>query len=239
MPDTVSLPHATPYKLRPDDVFFPAMAVLLLGVVLFGFAQSYFLAGMFRAPLPNRLVHVHGALFVGWIFLLVAQNILVATRNTRWHMRLGFLGVILPAPMLVLGMLTLFDSIRRNGTGIPAEIILVGDSEELLLFVLLTAWGLLARRSADTHKRLMILGTMAMTGPAIDRWPWPDSMPLGTIVVYLLLPLFIVAYDLWSRRRVHRSTAIAYALMAALFLTLLPVAKMPLWRQCVAWIRLG
>jgi hypothetical protein len=229
---------ARPSRLRADDIFFPAMALLILIVVVLGFAQSYFLPGMLLAKLPNALVHIHGALYVSWIFLLVLQNALVAARKVKWHVRFGVLGVLLPPLMVIFGVLTVFDSIRRNGTGLPGELLLVGDFEELALFAGLTAWGMIRRRDAAAHKRLMILGTMAMLGPAINRWPFPDAIRLsGTIAVYLVPPLLIVAYDLWSRRRVHRTTAIAYALIAVAILTMVPVASMGFWTQCVAWIR--
>src|SRR5271156_1115580 len=118
------------YKVRADDIFFPAMALLILGVVVLGFAQSYFFAGMLRAKLPNTLVHIHGALFVSWIFFLVIQTSLVAIGRVKWHMTLGIFGVILPPLMVVFGVLTLFDSIRRNGTALAPELLLVGDFRE-------------------------------------------------------------------------------------------------------------
>jgi hypothetical protein len=223
------------HKVRSDDIFFPAMALLILGVVVLGFAQSYFFAGMLRAKLPNTLVHIHGALFVSWIFFLVIQTSLVAARKVKWHMTLGLGGVILPPLMLVFGVLTLFDSIRRNGTGVPPELLLVGDLGELLLFAALTSWALLARRDAASHKRLMILGTMALLGPAIDRWPIPHGV-LFTLGVYFCLPLLVVAYDLWSHRRIHRSTAVAYAMIAVVTLTVLPVSRLGFWQQVIAWI---
>jgi hypothetical protein len=49
-------------RIRSDDIFFPAVSLIIFGVVFYGFAQSYFLAGMVRAKLPNKLVHVHGAI---------------------------------------------------------------------------------------------------------------------------------------------------------------------------------
>jgi hypothetical protein len=55
------------------------MGLLILGIVVLGFGQSYFLAGMLRAKLPNTLVHIHGALYVSWIFLVTIQPLLVAT----------------------------------------------------------------------------------------------------------------------------------------------------------------
>jgi hypothetical protein len=229
-----------PARTRADDVFFPAMALLILAVVVIGFGQSYFLNGMMFGKLPNALVHIHGALFISWVFLLVAQNGLVRMRRIQWHRTLGGLAVVLIPLMIVFGLLVLADSIRRNGTGIPAELILVGDLEELGLFAGLTTWGLLVRRNAPAHKRLMILGTMAMLGPAINRWPFPPAIRLpGTIGMYVALPLAVVVYDLWSRRRLHHTTVISYALMALGMLTLLPVASMSLWSTCVAWIRHG
>jgi hypothetical protein len=223
-------------RLRADDIFFPAMALLILGVVVLGFGRSYFFAGMFRANLPNRLVHIHGALFVSWIFFLVMQTLLAATGRMKWHMTLGIGGVILPPFMVIIGVLTLFDSIRRNGTDVPPELLLVGDLDNLVLFALLTTWALLVRRNAASHKRLMILGTMAIMGPAIDRWPIPHTI-LGTLAIILGLPLLVVAYDLWSSRRVHRSTAVAYAMIAGAILTVLPVSRLGFWQHVIVWIR--
>jgi len=38
---------------RFDNPFFSAMAVVILVSVFAGFARSYYLAGVFKAPLPN------------------------------------------------------------------------------------------------------------------------------------------------------------------------------------------
>jgi hypothetical protein len=61
---TGAIRHSGP---RIDKLFFPGAAVLILGTVFIGFARTYYLAGVFRAPLPNLLVHVHGAVFSLWI----------------------------------------------------------------------------------------------------------------------------------------------------------------------------
>ncbi len=232
MATTVALPR----KLRADDVFFPAMAVLILGVVVLGFGQSYFFAGMLRAKLPNTLVHIHGAIFVSWIFFLVVQASLVAIGRVKWHMKLGIFGVILLPLMVVFGVLTLFDSIRRNGTGLPPELLLVGDLENLAVFVALTVWGLLVRRNAASHKRLMVLGTMAIMGPAIDRWPIPHTIAV-TLAIFLGLPLLVVVYDLWSSRRLQRSTAVGFAMIAAVVFTVFPISRLGFWQPVISWIR--
>src|SRR6266702_1944732 len=43
---------------RFENLFFSGMAVLILATVFLGFARSYYLAGVFKAPLPNLIVHM-------------------------------------------------------------------------------------------------------------------------------------------------------------------------------------
>src|SRR5436190_9714542 len=59
-------------RVAPGQYFSPGMALLMLATVFLGFARSYFLAGVFNAPLPNWLIHLHGAAFSSWILLLTA-----------------------------------------------------------------------------------------------------------------------------------------------------------------------
>jgi hypothetical protein len=66
-------------------MFFSGMAVVSLIAVLVGFARTYFLAGVFRAPLPNMLIHIHGAVFTLWIILFVSQIGLVTARRLDLH----------------------------------------------------------------------------------------------------------------------------------------------------------
>jgi len=61
-------------KVRTDDILFSGTGVVSLIAVLVGFARTYFLAGAFRAPVPNLLIHVHGAVFTLWIILFVSQT---------------------------------------------------------------------------------------------------------------------------------------------------------------------
>src|SRR6202140_531037 len=82
-----------------DHVVFSTMAGLLLGSVFLGFARSYYLAGMFHAPLPSAIIHVHGALFSSWILFLLAQTALVASGRTDIHRRIGIAGFLLACLM--------------------------------------------------------------------------------------------------------------------------------------------
>jgi hypothetical protein len=101
-------------KVRTDDVFFSGMAVVSLIAVFAGFARTYFLAGVFRAPLPNLLIHIHGAIFTLWIILFVSQIGLVTARRLTLHRRIGLLGFGLAVLMIVLGVLAASDRLTRH-----------------------------------------------------------------------------------------------------------------------------
>jgi len=81
------------------------MALLILAAILYGFARSYFLAGMFRAPLSNLLIHIHETVFSAWIFPLVGQISMVAVGQVGWHRRLGVVGFCLACAMVNVGLL--------------------------------------------------------------------------------------------------------------------------------------
>ncbi|HEY1472000.1 MAG TPA: hypothetical protein VGF61_23370 [Candidatus Acidoferrum sp.] len=101
-------------QLRSDDLFFSGMSAVSLIVVLIGFARTYFLAGLFRAPLPKLLVHIHGAAFTLWIVLFIVQIGLVAARRVDLHRRLGLLGFFLAILMVLLGTLAASDRLARH-----------------------------------------------------------------------------------------------------------------------------
>lgn len=105
---------------RFDHLFFSGMALLLAASVFAGFARTYYLAGIFRAPLPSLIIHVHGAAFSVWIGLFVAQTALVTAHRVDLHRRLGVVAFIWACLMIVLGVLAAVDALRR-GAGPPGR----------------------------------------------------------------------------------------------------------------------
>jgi len=114
---TAALPRSNAGKLGTgrqfDNIFFSGMAVLILITVFTGFARTYFMAGVFRAPLPNLLIHIHGAVFSSWILLLITQTALVSAGRVDIHLRLGLVGFGLACLMVILGVL--LPAIRWRG----------------------------------------------------------------------------------------------------------------------------
>jgi len=111
---------------RFDNLFFSGVAVVILVSVFAGFAHSYYLAGVLKAPLPNLLVHIHGAVFSCWILLLIVQTSLVAAGRVDVHRRLGMLGFGLACLVLVSPLAFHADApfyIPGAKTRIPAELV--------------------------------------------------------------------------------------------------------------------
>ena len=231
-----------PERTRQQDrLFFCGIALLVLIGVSAGFARTYFLAGVFWAKLANIVVHVHGALFTLWIALLVAQVALVARRRTRWHMRLGFAGMFLAPLMVITGFATLIAAIKRGFVPPPVlQIITAQDILLLCLFAFLISWAFLARRDAPTHKRLILCATFVIIIPAIARWPIVGNIAQNPMPFYLCVnsfPALLVAYDLWTRRSLHRATIYGVVLMVALQLAVLPLARTALIGHTIAWLQ--
>jgi hypothetical protein len=59
---------------RYDHLFFSIMALCMLATVFDGFSTHY-LAGAVKAPLPQSIIHLHGAAF---------SCVLAVSRKTRW-----------------------------------------------------------------------------------------------------------------------------------------------------------
>ena len=103
-------PARSPF--RPS--LFLAMALLMLSTVFVGFARTYYLAGVFHAPLPGLIIHVHGAAFSCWILLLLTQTSLVSAGRVDLHRRLGIAGFLLACLMVILGVLAATDLLVRE-----------------------------------------------------------------------------------------------------------------------------
>ena len=223
-----------------DHVFFSTMALLLTAAVFIGFAPTYYLAGMFRAPLPDRLIHIHGALFTGWMFLLIAQTSLVAAGKVNIHRRLGIAACVMACVMVVFGELAAIDSlVRRAGPpGRDPQMFFMVPFTEILLFGVLMVFAFRARKDSPAHKRLIMIATTALVLAAVARWPmFHRSNPLGAAITSWIFLLLIAAYDLWTTRRLHRATIWGSAFLIFVQLVRMPIAKTAGWHSFAAWVQ--
>jgi hypothetical protein len=235
---------ASPTFLRPyrgsrtaDRIFFSVMPLLMLATVLFGFAKTYFLAGMVAAPLPNRLIHLHGAAFTLWMVLLIVQTGLISAHRVKWHRRLGLFGFGLAVVMVVLGCSAAVNALHR-GSGVPdldPVTFLIVPFTSMLLFSVFVLFAYRQRRNVEAHKRLITIATISLMDAAVARWPLAvvQQYPVLQDVVIFGFLFLIVVYDIFSLHRVSKTTMWASVLLVVIHLGRVPVGLTHGWHALV------
>jgi hypothetical protein len=239
---------------RHHDSFFVGFAIAAAVTVFVGFARTYYLNRLFPTPPFPSLFHVHGVLFTAWMLLLLIQVALVASRRTALHRRVGAIGRLLVAPMLVTGVLVAIAAARGQApisaavkrgdltmvdAGFPPLQAMVIPLATLLLFTMFAAAGLIYRRHPDTHKRFMALATIAMLPPAIGRATITLFGVANPALFFGITGLFVVAiviYDHKSRGRVHPVTVWGGLALMLSFPGRLALGKTALWMSFAAWL---
>ena len=192
---------------RRDRAFYIAMSLAAIVSVFAGFARTYFLRSRFS---PNTLpfyVHVHGAAFTTWIALFVAQTVLIASRRTDVHRKVGWVAAALAALMIPIALTTAVISGQRNvaeGNVVGARTFLAVPIFSMAVFLVLMAAAVYYRDRPETHKRLMLLATINILDAAIARWPLA-FVSSTTWMYYVITDVFILAaigYDAASRKRI-------------------------------------
>ena len=205
-----NLPKRLPGR-KYDRQFFFAITLLLVVVVAIGFGPTYYLAGVFRAPLPSRIVHIHGAVFSTWMILLVVQTGLISARRVEWHRKLGVAGFVLACGMVLTVLLTAADFAMRAKAKPNSEALLtllVVPFTDAAAFAVLAGLAYALRKNTAAHKRLIIIATAGLTRAALVRWHVPilfQHQHAAYTATYVFLVL-LSTYDLWSTHKIHRAT---------------------------------
>ena len=190
-----------------DRRFFGAMAIAVAVTVFAGFARSYYLKSAFGSPALSPLIHLHGLLFTCWILLFAVQTTLISAGRTDIHRKTGVLGAVLAVAMVGLGLLVAIGLARRgvdpSGRGQPLQFMAI-PLFDLLMFGTLVGLAVYWRSRSRAHKRLMLLGTIALLPPALFRVPILAAA--GLPVVFGIADLFVLAcllYDKVTYGRIH------------------------------------
>jgi hypothetical protein len=147
--------------------FYVVIALVLMAIVFWGFWPSYF------GPLPGTgltrpwIFHLHAAVFVGWLVLLLAQASLAAAGRLRMHRRLGALGVAYAALVPALGLMLSFIAPAmhvRSGSWEfdEAAAFMLLPLGDMALFAGFFAAAIAYRVKPELHKRLMLAASVAL-----------------------------------------------------------------------------
>jgi len=210
---TIARGGFAPHHRRDRTMITTIVVTVWLAIVL-GFGIDMVRRAHSGALHFALIVHLHVLAYTGWLVLLAAQVWLVRTRRLAMHKRLGWAALVLLPAMLILGPATAYYGVVDNPY-MPDKWISwlsVNYTNAVGSIVLLTA-GFLMRRNPAAHKRLMVMGTIAVTEPGFSRI-WMDFLEarvgdgylgfyISTYIGTFLLVLAVGVYDFATRRRLH------------------------------------
>ena len=223
--------------------FYLYMTIGFLAIALIGFSTTFFLPlarGQFSAP---PVIHLHGALLFGWLILFIVQSALIQGRSVATHRRLGWVGAALCAGIVVSGVLVGLFATRRDLAAGGDDFVrgqFVNILIEMLLFGGLVAASIVSRRDKESHKRLLILATISVLGPAWLRLRHLlPAVPHPFVVFSLLadsLLLVVIARDWLVTKRVHPTYVWAGSAMFAFHLVELLAIRSAPWLALSRWL---
>lgn len=221
---------------------YVGVAALTIAIALAGFWLKYFgplVAGTLQTL---TIIHVHAAVFVGWLAIVGIQAWLAATGRTALHIRVGKFAIWWGVLVVVVGLTTAF--------AVFAERIAAGDVDGARnkLFVPLTdiavftpflaaAWFL--RHKPELHKRLIVVATTCLLIAAVHRIPFLGGRPppVPQLLAVWLAPIYLgMIHDFVRTRRV--SPVYLLGIGAILFLKFgrMGMYRSETWSELSGWL---
>ena len=204
---------------RRTHRFYIGLTLFLIATVVVGFWPTYFgtlLSGGVSRPL---VMHVHGAIFTGWMALLLLQVGLAASGHIRFHRRVGNFGIGYGMVVWIMGIVATFAApvihVRAGEWSVDQAagflILPIGD---MILFGGFFAAAVKYRHRPEIHKRLIVAATVALAFAAVARM---NFAPAIFFALWMAPMAALAGFDFLSNRKISAVTAISIAVMTIAF----------------------
>jgi len=147
------------------------ICLILIGIQ-WGFYQTY------TSQFPHFkdatvLIHIHGALLMTWMLLLIAQPLLIHSGKTNLHRTIGkvawVLGPLIIISLFLIGRGGYIRGLEANVSAHEMRAFIVLDMRGFLSFAAFWSLAMLTRKLPDSHMRYMIATGILAIGPGIGR----------------------------------------------------------------------
>jgi hypothetical protein len=232
-PESLTTGRDRPTAAR--NPFFGVMSAVTLLLVLSGFTPTLYFRPLFKPPSIPGYLFLHGIVLTSWFVWFCVQTLLIQSGRTALHRRLGVVGGALAAAVPFAGLMATAGVVGRvvaDGIALDsdASALGIGVSGPVVLFISGVVWsnvagavsfavlawtGISLRRRIAAHKRLMLLATIAILGPALARLArlsffGGEQGPFTSLVLLSLL-VAVLAHDVATMRKIHPATALGIA----------------------------
>ena len=233
--------------MKKDRYFYSIVSFVMLVLTVLGF-KKFLLRGVEAddapiAPAIETLVLVHGTALLLWIVTFFVQSVLIAVKNRKLHMTLGWAGVAVALLAVVTSPVLASSAIRLR----PAEQLfdmtypqfLLVMYTEVLAFAVFVALAVAYRKKPAVHRSMVVLATLAVISGSTSRIdPLFNAFGGHGWSGLFGMPLFLGALILIARiivdRRFNAPLAAGYAALGAAYIIAFSVATGPWWTTTVA-----
>ena len=201
-----------------------ALALLAATIAIAGFWRTYFGALFTGRSQAEWLVHVHAAVFMGWIVLVGVQAFLAMRGRIALHKRIGRWGMAYGGVLVAVGLAFAVITFTRRVAAVGPDNLKGGflvPLTDMFLFSVFLAGAWITRARSEFHRRFILLATTTILIAAVGRpFGGTTSVALGDVIPFLLVwlsPVWVaMLYDGFKYRIVHPVYAIGALLLIAL-----------------------
>ncbi|HEY4064411.1 MAG TPA: hypothetical protein VGM30_21040 [Puia sp.] len=197
--------------------------LILFAFVLTGFYKTYF--GLF--PVFDKsttwLVHIHAALLVSWVILLIVQPLLIRYKKTKLHKQIGKLTYVL-VPFIVCSMIGMILKILTEIPDNPSLFLIFANIKfalfDCILFVTFYSLAVIRRKNFQQHGAFMIATGLVFINPSLSRLLFflvHLSFPVAEIIAVLFIDLTLLFLLLYFRQKNLSTKPYGFVLLAFLF----------------------
>ena len=226
-------------KVATRSAFFLYMSLGFLAIALIGFSTTFFLPLIRGTSAESPLTYVHGAILFGWLLFFISQASLIRVRSVSVHRRLGWLGAALGVAVVGSGVAVSFNKALAAPSEDAVLSEFVGNLISIVIFGSLVAAALVLRRDRASHKRLLLLATIFILGPAWLRFSYlfPSVENQLVFVALSYFPLLVaIAHDVLTDKRVHPIYVWLGCLFVAYDTIYLLASRSAAWLRVARWL---
>jgi len=219
-----------------------AAAAVFPLLVLIGYFRSYYARPFFdNPPFANSLVHFHAITMTIWVLYFTAQIAVVRTKNLKLHMTMGLSGIFLAAVVIVVGMITAWDTHIVRGMAPPGMTphgFFIAPVLDMLFFAVFFSGAIYYRKKPARHKTLMLMTAINFSPAAIVRLPIlpPELFILQALAFPALLGLACFAWHTWKYRKFNWVFATALFVFIASGPLRVVLSGTQAWLGFVGWL---
>jgi hypothetical protein len=211
---TIATPKRSSFPVFLQRYIYVFLGIVALVIVHIGFARTYINPVINGAFTGRKILHIHGAIFMTWIILCIAQPFLIQKKKIQLHRKIGIYGFVLGGLVTLMGLYIAVSSahanLARDGEQAVRATLLIPITD-MILFSLFITLAICAVKKPEWHKRYIVLATLSILPAATGRmlshftW-WTGNVFVDAILALLIMEMTLyiaIVSDLLVHKKIH------------------------------------